>query len=259
MTIHFQEFDLELADTQYPFTPTASLTNGTDTIPNNLFTDCVFYLASSAGQVYLSSVNVSSSKIRISIGVAEDAEAATAEISVPVSVSRVAVYDRQGRPAGVLISSPDRLGLLATWGLGTHRFEREQAEFCLGCYHTTSPSEVSGIRLPDGSSVSGEVWLVGADGIVLTTFNDSKGNNVQLNAVGDPLFVQKECGETDLFEPIRPIRSITVLSSSGSYVCTPSTYGNFSIQMNNALNANTALRLHTTNLGVVVEVAGSSL
>lgn len=259
MTIHYQEFELELAGTSYPFTPTATLTNGTDTVPSNLFVDCVFYLARSDGRLYLSSVDVSSSKIRLTIGIPGDSAAGVAEINVPVTASRVTIFDRQGRAAGLLVSSPDRLGVLSSWGVGAHLFTPEQTEFCLSCYHPSPPSEVTGIRLPDGSTVSGEVWLVGADGIILTTFTDSSGNNIQFNAVGDPLFTQKECTGTGLFAPIQPVRQITVVSSNGTFTCTPSNHGNFSLQMNNALNANTALRLHTTDLGIVVEVAGSNL
>jgi hypothetical protein len=258
MSIRNQEYERELLDTKYPFVPSATLTNGEVVIPQDLFTDCLFYPAVDDGRLYLSVVEVSHNRVKISIGSDSDDNYCTTEFSLPVTQSKLTVVDRQQRSAGVLLSSSDRLGLLAAWGIGTHTFSRDEAEFCVTCYAVPSGAGVSGIALPTGNVVSGEVWLVGSDGVILTTTTGST-SVVQINVVGDPLFLQKECESTVLFEPINPVRSITVVNGEESFTCVPDAAGNFSLQMNNQLANNTSLRLHTTELGVVIEVAGSSL
>jgi hypothetical protein len=102
---------------------------------------------------------------------------------------------------GVLVSEPPRLAAIISWGVGRHVFELEQTEFCLTCQLPVPDPGVTGFRLPDGSILTGKVWFVGEDGVVLqgTLPTPTAPATVQVNVVGDPLYLQKLCTVEQLF------------------------------------------------------------
>jgi hypothetical protein len=290
MTIRHQEFLRELAETNYPFTPTATLTNGTLQLSRTMFSDCTFYPAVSDGNLFLSRVTIDSGRMQLFVGDRQTNELLQGTVTTPVTVNRVTLRDKQDRAAGLILSDPSNLGVLFALGLGTHEFTREQTEFCASCHVPLPATTVSGFRLPNGETVSGEVWLVGSSGVVLRAIPSNGETIIRVDMVGDPLYLQRLCGGAG-FDPIVPLRRIRIVNGEGGldaahiglwgieadlgssgesadepqifvtppgFECEASTVGNFSLQMNNALIQNTALRVHTTAAGVVIEVAGSS-
>ena len=107
------------------------------------------------------------------------------------------------------------------------------------------------------------MWLVGEDGVVLRTelTTDKDGNSVEvlrLDVVGDPLYLQRLCNPEELFSPVNPIRTLRVKQGEYTYDCVPDDQGNFTIQMNDSLAADAALRVRTTPAGIVITVEGST-
>lgn len=262
MTIRHQEFLRELQNTNYPFAPNATRTNGVSQLSQTVFADCSFYPATSAGNLFLSRVIVSTSELRLVVGDRQTTDLLVGTVAAPVTGSRVTLRDAQNRPAGLILSDPTSLGVLFALGLGTHAFTREQTEFCASCHVPLPVPPASGFKLPDGEVVSGEVWLVGSSGVVLRGVPAAGETQVRVDLVGDPLFLQRLCGVSE-FNPAVPVRRIRIVNGVDGappvYECDATPTGNFSIQMNNALVANTALRVHTTAAGIVIEVAGSNL
>lgn len=90
---------------------------------------------------------------------------------------------------------------------------------------------------------------------------DKDGNSVELlriDVVGDPLFLQRLCNPEELFTPVNPVRIIRIKQGDYTYDCEPDEQGNFSLQANDSLAADAALRLLTTPEGIVITVEGST-
>ncbi len=261
--IRHPEFIAELENTKYPFTASSTLTNGIDSLLEGTLLDAHIYAVEGSFRYYLSSVVVTSDSITINLGDSELSDRLKATISLPITNGIVQLEDVYGRPGGTLVSDPVRLSLLSAWGLGTHTFRQKQTEFCVTCQVPVPNAGVTAIRIPSGELLYGKVWLLGEDGVILKSkqTTDPAGNVVELieiNVVGDPLFLQRLCNPQTLFSPVNPIRTIRVEEGSYTYDCTPDDQGNFSIQMNDALASDAALRVRTSNNSIVFSVEGTT-
>lgn len=253
--IRFPEFLDSLENTKYPFIPTATLHNGTVSLLEGTFLDAHVYATTRFFRYYISEVVVASDKFTIYVGDTIAPKNLHGEVSFPITTVNVQLQDDYGRPGGILVSSPDRLAMLSAWGIGSHKFEREHTEFCTTCQMPVPAPGVSGFLLETGEVLSGKVWFVGDDGIVMST-SDTKA--LQLNAVGDPLYLQRLCNPTNLFTPVNPVRILRVVNGGNVYNCVPDAKGNFNLQMNDATVADAALRIRTTPVGIVINVEGSA-
>jgi len=261
--IRHPEFIKELENTNYPFIATATLSNGQETFLEGTFLDAHLYSVTGTRRYYLSRVTISSSEMVITIGDANSSACLTGNVSLPITSGIVKLVDIYGRSGGILVSEPARLSLMTAWGVGKHQFSRDQTEFCITCQVPVPDTGLTGIRLATGELLSGKVWLVGEDGVVLRTeqTTDSDGNVVEVlrvDVVGDPLFLQRLCNPEELFTPVNPIRTIQIKQGDYVYECLPDEQGNFSIQMNDSLAADAALRIRTTPAGIVITVEGST-
>lgn len=257
------EFIDELESTKYPFLPTASLSNGSVSLLEGTFLDAHLYAVGGERRYYLSKVVVSSSSIEIHIGDFDSTSQMTGSVSLPITEDNVELFDSYGRPAGVLASEAIRLSLLAGWGVGEHVFDRDATEFCITCQMPVPDVGVSGIEYSEGKIISGKVWFVGEDGVVIRTeqSTDTSGNPVtvlRFDVVGDPLFLQKLCSPEELFSPINPIKTLRIVQGSYTYDCQADDTGNFNIQMNDSLAADAALRIRTSDAGILFQVEGTT-
>jgi hypothetical protein len=119
---------------------------------------------------------------------------------------------------------------------------------------------VTGFKLADGSILTGKVWLVGEDGVVLQSSlptEDSLGE-IRVNIVGDPLYLQRLCIDAQLFTAVNPVRVIRIINNGYTFDCHPDDHGNFTITVNNSLAADAAMRIRPTVEGLVIEVEGST-
>lgn len=251
-----------LRSTKYPFIPTATLSNDSVFFVEDTFLDAHVYAAAGTARYYISQVVVQSDKFTVYVGDTTFPLRFKGEVTIPVETSAIRLVDDYGRPGGLLVSTPDRLALIATWGVRTHTFEQRQTEFCVNCQVPAAYPGVTGIQTPDGQLSNGKVWLVGEDGVVLSTesYVDKNGQIspvVRVDIVGDPLNLQRLCNPADLFVPVNPIRVLRVVNGEYTYDCYPDEQGNFNIQMNEGLSPDPALRIRTTAAGIVFSVEGS--
>ncbi len=261
--IRFPEFLDSLENTKYPFIPTATLSNGKVSFLEGTFLDAHVYATTSFFRYYISEVVVESDKFTIYIGDEAAPKSLYGTIDLPITIKNVQLQDDYGRPAGILVSNPDRLAVLSAWGIGTHTFEREYTEFCVTCQMPIPNPGVSGFLLETGEILSGKVWFVGDDGVVVSiaTATDSQNNlvsSLQVNAIGDPLYLQRLCNPSNLFTPVNPVRILRVVNGANTYDCLPDAQGNFNLQMNDNLVPDAALRIRTTAEGIVITVEGST-
>lgn len=263
MQVLYPEFIPSLENTKYPFLPTATLNNGTVFFLEGTFLDAHIYAVVGTSNYYISAITVTSSYVDIVLGDINSSSLLKGTVSLPVTDSVIQLVDNYNRPAGLLVTEPTRLAIFTTWGVGTHVFERSQTEFAVTCQMPIPDAGVTGFLLPDGSVVTGNVWFVGEDGVVVRheQTEDKNGDTVNLirvDVVGDPLFLQKLCNPESLFVPVNAIRKIHVIADNQSFDCEPNEYGDIAIQMNDSLATDAALRIRTTDVGLVISVEGSA-
>lgn len=261
--IRHSEFIKSLEDTKYPFVPSATLSNKKVTFLEGTFLDAHLYAAAGTARYYLSEVVVTSSQFTVYVGDSLDTKRLSGTVELPISVDNIKLSDSFGRPGGILVSEVSRLALLTSWGIGTHTFTQEQTEFCVTAQVPVSNPGVTGIKLDSGEVLTGKIWLLGEDGVVISTENQTLSSGevveaIRIDAVGDPLFLQRLCNSEDLFTPVNPVRTLRIVNGAYSYDCEPDEQGNFNIQMNDSLAADAALRIRTTPEGIVVLVEGST-
>tara|TARA_R110002020_G_scaffold16515_4_gene58248 strand:- start:3150 stop:3980 length:831 start_codon:yes stop_codon:yes gene_type:complete len=249
-----------LEDTQYPFEPGCSLTSKTGaTIPVDSFIDAHLYPIGADESMYLSKISVSSELVIFHIGDANSASVASGEIPVPGTEDNIRLVDSYGRPAGIIVSESEKLGLFRSLGAGDHDFARTAAPFVATVCMPTPQIGVRGISIPDGTLFTGPVWIVGEDGVVVTreTVTDAATCDtaaqtrdvIRVDVVGDPLFRRRLCVPRNLFTTPNFIQKIKIVNEDTEWTCAPDDNGYFTIQGNDSLAGDAALRVRITEDG----------
>lgn len=269
-TFQYQpQWRAENQGTTFPFSESASLSNGAQFIPAGLFVDAVVHPVGGLAGLYLSAVVVAHDLVTVYVGDEADERRCSGAFDPLHPPPSLALSDRYGRPAGLLVAADPGLGFLAAWGAGTYGFKRGQTEFVASvCFPQPDPG-VRGVRLPDGTVLAGEVWLVGDDGVVLRheTAGYDRGDGtvgyyevVRVDVVGDPLFRRRLCAPADRFATPAFVRTVTFKDDRGTrVVCAPDAYGDVKMTVNNAAAADTVLRIRPSAAGNRIDVVGSTL
>ena len=177
--------------------------------------------------MYLSKVVVTGSSVTIHIGDSHTSERASTTFNPAQPPAHLRLTDSYGRPAGILVSEPERLAIFLSWGPGTHEFTQQSAAFVAAVCIPKPGVGLQGVQLPNGEIVTGDIWLVGDDGVVLSAENevipgafgaaDTVESVIRVDVVGDPLFRRRLCAEPGAFPTQRFLESLTF--------CTPPTAG----------------------------------
>ena len=255
--IIFPQWPEENETTKYPFSSIASLTNGKDVILEGTFLDAALYVIGAGAGLRLSKVVVTNGDVTLYVGDPDNAELASGSFLVTAPTNSVSLFDAYGRPAGILVSDSIRLSALAGWGTGTHEFSIVQTEFCASVCIPTPEVGLRGIMLDDGTLLTGDVWLVGGDGVAITVTSAGSLPVIKVNIVGDNLYLRQACGDSALFKTPRFVTSITFDDGREVVTVTPDDNGDIKFLVNNSITADTVLRIHPTQDGNVVEVVGS--
>jgi hypothetical protein len=227
-------------------------------IPDSTFLDAAFYPVGGTVGLYISSIAVASGLVTITVSDSGINGLATGSFSLLNPPSLIDFFDSFGRPAGVIVSDPTRLAVFQAWATGTQTFTADQTEFVATVYQPSPEIGFRGFVLADGSLVTGDIWLVGDDGVVVRNDPGNPEPVIRVDAVGDPLFARRLCQPDNLFVTPRYVQQIKVISGNGTFTVTPDQTGNFEISVGSNLATDVALRVRTTNSGLVFEVMGSS-
>lgn len=264
----YREFRRENETTRYPFAQGATLANAAGRLfVEGTFLDAVLYPVGGQAGLYLSEVRITHQQVTLYVGDAADPRRCSGAFALVNPGDNVPLADAAGRPAGLLVSEGRRLGIFQSWGVGTHAFTREQTEFCATVCVPTPEAGVRAVALETGEVLAGDVWLVGDDGVVLRTEDvevpaacgapAARLKVVRVDVVGDPLFRRRLCASQELFETPNFIRTVRVEGPGGAFECAPGAAGDFKMFANNALAADTVLRIVSTPDGVEMGAAGS--
>jgi hypothetical protein len=187
----YQEWQSSNKDRAHPFSESVTTvsTVGIE-LPNDVFTDGFFYPINLVGNLYISEINYTAGTITI----ADTADGSIKGTSTDSFGSgKHNFYDDIGRYVGCLIEGPGAanlgidLNLTASTGL-----------LAAAVVYAQNQQGVRGLKLEDGTVLTGEITLIGTDGVVLSTNNDG---TIRVDIVGTP-------GNPDLLDPL--IKNIVV-------------------------------------------------
>jgi len=264
--ILFPEWRKQNDTTKYPFSERATLTNRQGKIIlEGVFADANLYPVGGTVGLYLSKVVVTHSSVTLYVGNENAPELCSASFSVLAPPTLLELMDTYARPAGILVSAENRLNAFQTLGIGTHTFDRANTEFSATVCVPVPEVGVTGFVLDDGTLLTGDVWLIGTDGVVLrkTTLTQEIACGVavthdviRVDIVGDPLYRRRLCDPQALFTTVNPIRSMQFVSDNLTFECAPAD-GNITIGVNNAAATDTILRITNTETGIKINTAGA--
>jgi hypothetical protein len=244
------EYRDELADTRYPFSDSSSLKADTGyDLPKDIFLDAAIYPAGLASPMYLKKISVQIREVILTIGNSSGTVLITGTFDPLGDVGEVPLYDKHGRSAGIIVSDEQRLSVFQSWQSGDHDFGIN-AEFVASTVIPMPQNHVSGFLLPDGSVVTGDIWLVGENGVAVRQDTD---DSIRIDLIGDPLFKRKLCSSTEFFTTPNFVKTINNIP--------PNSYGDFQLSVNNEIAADTILRIYPEAGGnsIRIELAGQQL
>ena len=228
----FPEFRDEQQDSNYPFGDHCTLLSGDNLILDpGLFLDAVFYPSGVYENLAITSISTSYSEITIYIGnsAVSDLLAVTYD---PLSPPALLTLLQGARVAGCLVPDLTLLATLQSWPAGSHSFLADTAEFVPTVTIPCPDAGVTGFELDNGDVISGDVWLVGVDGVIFTQTDD---NTLRLDIVGDPLFRRRALGSSAASLGVNYGKTINGVG--------PDSYGDFKLAIGTRYHATPALRL----------------
>lgn len=241
------EFREEYENTRYPFADDCSLTSDTGLLlPVNAFLDMVLHAYGAVGAVHLARVTVAVDAVELAFADSVLTEVATAAISLADVPDNLPLVDVYSRDAGLIVSESIRLAAFAAWPLGDHRFTAASAALVPSVVVPMPAVGVRAFRLDDGSLVSGDVWLVGDDGVVI---RDDNEESVRIDIVGDPLFKRRLCDPLGKFASPNFVKTV---NGQG-----PDIYGNIDIAVSDLGSPTTIVRCYPDGGTLHIETAGS--
>lgn len=246
--ILYPEFRNELEFTRYPFGDNATLvSNDGQTLEEDTFLDASLHPIGGGAGMHIASITVTARKVTITVGDSGTPDLCSVEFDPLSPPDLLRLTDAYGRPAGVLVSESLRLARFSAWENQVHAFGRDAAEFAASCVIPTPEVGVRGILTEEGDLLTGDVWIIGENGVVVREDGDC---NIRVDIVGDPLFLRKLCFPVELFEPPLFIQTING--------CPPDDQGNWNLTVGDhtAPNGETIIRINPTDGGLKIEAVG---
>jgi hypothetical protein len=140
-------------------------------------------------------------------------------------------------------SSP--LNELAAWTVGTHTFTQAATEFVATVVIPAAEPGVRGLLTEQNELLTGDVWLVGNAGVVLSAVDPS---TIRVDVVGVPLFKRFVCAPQTEFPTKKFLKTING--------CGPDPYGNFTITSTEKSVDHPAIRVYPINGTLTLDTIG---
>ena len=266
----------ENRETKYPFTPASTMTSLTgQVIPVGVFVDARLYPVGGLAELRITRVLVDHERVVVYAGDTEDEARATATFSTTNEKTLAKFVDALGRPAGVIVlSDTTAISAIRAWGLGEFEFSAGSTTFVASACTPTPETGVRGFRLSDGSILTGDVWLIGSEGVVVRrelvqvkdplTQVERQVNAIRVDVVGDPLFRRKLCAtegeDATAFRTPQLVRRIRFVDRLGQEVLVdPDSGGDIQMWANNQLSGTSVLRITPRSGALAIEAVGTTL
>jgi len=162
------EWRIQNAQSRYPFNDYCPMTgSGGTEVPNNLFLDASIAFASSSNTVRLTDIAKTNAGITFTLKNDIDNEIGYIQYSQTLDTSLLLITSEDGRKLGaVVVDIAEALSFLAKFS-GVSAFSATAATFCARCLHAYSATVVTSLGLQAGTALSGNVVLIGENGVVL--------------------------------------------------------------------------------------------
>lgn len=235
----------------YPFADSATLLSEEGvTFDRDSFDDARVYLVGAQGRIYIPRINIDGSIVTIYIGDTVSGELGYAQYDYDVPpLSDLEIVDLYGRPAGILVSSEERFAAFGTrFSQGDTTFTVEATEFAPSVACGFPSDGVWGLILDDGNILSGEIWLVGEDGVVLY----EEDGHIRIDVMGDPYAILKAC--EDLGQPLPTFCGLKTING-----ISPDQDGDFKLLPGGNLTNRPILRITPSGTGqLLIRLIGAS-
>lgn len=195
--IIFPEWRSNNQQVRYPFRDGATLhsSRGID-LAQSIFVDARLYPIGAVAGIFLNRISVVGSSVTVAIA-DSNGELATVTFDAATSTSdSLELFDRYGRPAGILASDTVSLAGLTNFGAGDTTFLQAATEFCSSVAIPMPQYGVVGILVGD-TLFAGDVWLVGTNGVVLRVVDGA----LRIDVVGDPYAKTNDCVSRGVVPP----------------------------------------------------------
>jgi hypothetical protein len=150
-----------------------------------------------------------------------------------------------------MVFNKARLLEIYQWGFGTYTFTRAGTEIAATAFIPALEPGVRALTIGDQGFITGDVWLVGDKGVVLSVEDET---TVRVDTVGVPLFNRAACDDAGKNKPSP--RFVSTING-----CPADEFGNFTLTATDrdiVGNDTTVLRVYPTDYGLVIEAAGGS-
>jgi len=241
-----------VGNTNYPFADNATMVsrNGM-VVAKTVFLDARVYAPNSGALQFIKSMRLVSGALLVEIA---DTSGVIATGTYPGSGAVIPLYDKYGRDVGVLYGDPDGISGLSP-GDTRVEFDVGALPFVSSVLVPQVQPVVRGIYVKEDELLSGDVWLIGEDGVVLTASEDT----ISVNIVGDHFFIRKLCAsELPAFRPGRPLKTL-IINEGGSFLgnLIPNVYGNVFLRPGRDLADDNIIRINPIKYGLQIEVLGN--
>jgi hypothetical protein len=235
MRVIFPDWRNENLDSNYPFADTATLLSRDKIIlPPDMFLDASIYPIGIGPRAYISSLVIGNRLATIWVGDATTAQLASFSFDPLAPPELGALIDVYGRPAGLFVADPLLLASAQAWPTGVHTFDIGATEFAASCTISTPEPGVRGLAAAQGNLLTGDAWLVGEEGVMVTLDPDD-GTSIRVDVVGDPLYSRRLCAPLQLLSVPRFVKTINHVA--------PGPDGNFQLEVATASASDTVLRI----------------
>lgn len=245
---------------KYPFSDNATLTSQEGYVLSPSFlADASLYPMGGGHQQFVSRIQVQHGSMTVTI--ADDSGDLASGTCALGKDSELLLLDKYGRPAGVLLGMQGYdPGLFQEIPDGTYTFDQDATVFVPTCVIPQPQDIAEGFLMADGSYVSGEVWLVGKNGVVLEV--KSTDNTIQVHLVGDPWFKRRQCVEATVsYTPPSPLKQIKLVmdDQADQFInVVPDGNGNVFLTTGNNQATDNVLRIEPVQYGLKIYAIGTT-
>jgi hypothetical protein len=241
--ILYPEWSNEQENSTYPFSDIATMSSKTTALPKSLFVDAKLYPIGGGYGQYLSLISIGKNSVTVKIS-DDSGELCSGTYDRESDSKSIQLFDSYGRSAGVLVGLPGSIKLLFSWPEGDYPFKAEQTAFTATVIVPTPEVGVRGIMLPDGTLMTGDVWLVGEQGVRIYPEDGA----IRVDVVGDPTARNRFYGE-DLASKNTPY--LITINGRPSNQC-----GDFKIVSTGGRAIDTVLRVLPESNGISLSFTG---
>ena len=241
------QFRNENAASHYPFADNATLISQSGMVLGaDAIVDALLHPVGNTNQLYLDSIQITGATALFVIGDNTASKyVGTVDLST-IQDGSVGIQDGSKRPAGILVVDPLLIKTLLGWHQGVHTFGPTAAPFVLSCCVPSPLVGVTGLAAADMPTLTGDVWLVGENGVVLSFTNQ---DSVRVDVIGEPLALRKLCHSNEAFVAPQFLKTINNIP--------PSDWGGFTITIGKLLANKPALRITPDQDSILIELASA--